>query len=358
MGHPVPAPGRARSYSPGRTPPPTVDHDPGANHPDLGARNSTPLGDVNQHHLPLGVHRSIGRVRRVNIEVEATTASLGAEIRRVDLRDLHSIAFPEIEAAFNQYGVLIFRDQHLTRDEQVEFALRFGVLETFSADASYSAVKDLEGAPVVVDIANIDRNGMQITDRRHPAMQQINGNEGWHADSSFRPPGSKASVLAAVEVPSVGGETEFADMRAAYDAVSSEDKARLGRLHVWHSISYSQAIIGAGDVEPASDPTTMSGAWQPVVRWHPATGRPSLCIGRHACQILGMEVCEAQSLLHGLLAEACQPPRVLTHRWIVGDVVIWDNRCVLHRARPWDLAERRVMRHVRIAGDWEPDDPT
>jgi alpha-ketoglutarate-dependent taurine dioxygenase len=91
------------------------------------------------------------------------------------------------------------------------------------------------------------------------------------------------------------------------------------------------------------------------VSQHPATGRPSLCIGRHACHIFGMDLVEAQSLLHDLLVGACQPPRVLTHRWTVGDVVIWDNRCILHRARPWDLTERRVLRHVRIAGDWEPD---
>ncbi len=294
----------------------------------------------------------------MNVDVVATAASLGAEIRRVDLRDLDDAAFPEIEAAFDEYGVLIFRGQHLTREEQVEFALRFGVLETVGGDGAYPAYKDLEGTPVVVDIANVDKDGTQITDKHHPAMRQIAGNEGWHADSSFRPPGSKASVLAAIEVPSVGGETEFADMRAAYDALPDDDKDRLAALHVWHSISYSQAVIGASEIEPAPDPTTMSGAWQPVVRRHPATGRPSLCIGRHACQIYGMEVCEAQRLLGDLLAEACRPPRVHTHSWMVGDVVIWDNRCVLHRARPWDLAERRVMRHVRIAGEWEPDDPT
>jgi alpha-ketoglutarate-dependent taurine dioxygenase len=290
----------------------------------------------------------------VKIDVMPTGASLGAEID-VDLRELDPVTFAEIEAAFHEHAVLIFRDQYLTRDEEVDFALRFGVLETFMSEASYSAVKRLDGAPVVVDIANVDADGMPITDRQHPTMQQLAGNWGWHADSSFRPPGSKASVLAAVEVPPEGGETEFADMRAAYDALSPDMQARLGQLHAWHSISYSQAVIGAGDREPASDPTTMPGAPQPVVRHHPATGRPSLCIGRHACHIFGMEVSEAQGLLGGLLADACQPPRVLTHRWNVGDVVIWDNRCVLHRGRPWDLTERRVMRHVRIAGDWVPD---
>jgi alpha-ketoglutarate-dependent taurine dioxygenase len=293
----------------------------------------------------------------VEIDVKPAGASLGAEIG-VDLRDLDATTFVEIEAAFHEHAVLIFRDQHLTREEEVAFALRFGVLETFSSEGSYSAVKYLDGAPVVVDIANVDANGIPITDRRHPTMQQLAGNWGWHADSSFRPPGSKASVLAAVEVPTEGGETEFADMRAAYDALSSDDQERLGQLHAWHSISYSQAVIGASDVAPASDPTTMSGAWHPVVQRHPVTGRPALCIGRHACQIFGMDVGEAQSLLRDLLAEACRPPRVLTHRWMVGDVVIWDNRCALHRGKPWDLSERRVMRHVRIAGEWEPDDPT
>jgi alpha-ketoglutarate-dependent taurine dioxygenase len=293
----------------------------------------------------------------MRVQVVAAAASLGAEICGVDLRHLQGSAFAEIESAFNEHGVLLFRDQHLTREEQVNFARRFGPLESYSAEPSYSAVRIPEGAPVVVDIANVDLAGIQITDRQHPSMRQIAGNERWHADSSFRPRGSKASVLAALEVTLVGGETEFADMRAAYDALPTDDKAAVGPLHAWHSLNYSQALAGAGDVEPASDPTTMSGAWQPVVRWHPVTGRPSLCIGRHACQIYGMEVGDAQRLLQDLLDGACRPPRVLTHRWTVGDVVIWDNRCVLHRVRPWDLTERRVMRHVRIAGEWEPDHP-
>jgi alpha-ketoglutarate-dependent taurine dioxygenase len=156
-------------------------------------------------------------------------------------------------------------------------------------------------------------------------------------------------MLSAKVVTSVGGETEWADMRAAYDALDDDTRSRISKLYAHHSIAYSQAkagfdsTMGYGMDEAAQ--------LRPLVKMHPVTGSPALFIGRHAHAIPGLAREESDALLDGLLASACQPPRVYRHRWKPGDLVVWDNRCVLHRACEWDLAEPRVMRHTRIAGD-------
>jgi alpha-ketoglutarate-dependent taurine dioxygenase len=160
---------------------------------------------------------------------------------------------------------------------------------------------------------------------------------------------AKASVLSAKVVPAVGGDTEWADMRAAYDALDPATRDRVADLCAHHSIAWSQAragfdsTFGYGMAEPPQ--------LRPLVKVHPVTGRPALFIGRHAHAIPGLEPAESQALLDDLLAAACQPPRLYRHRWSPGDLVVWDNRCVLHRAGEWDLTQPRVMRHTRVAGD-------
>jgi alpha-ketoglutarate-dependent taurine dioxygenase len=163
------------------------------------------------------------------------------------------------------------------------------------------------------------------------------------------PVSAKASMLSAQVVPPEGGETEWADMRAAYDALDEETRSRIAGLCAHHSIAYSQAkagfdsTFGYGMDEPSQ--------LRPLVKVHPVTGRPALFIGRHAHAIPGLEPEASDALLADLLDAACRPPRVYRHRWAPGDLVVWDNRCVLHRACEWDLAEPRAMRHTRIAGD-------
>jgi alpha-ketoglutarate-dependent taurine dioxygenase len=166
------------------------------------------------------------------------------------------------------------------------------------------------------------------------------------------PVAAKASMLTAHVVPSSGGTTEWADMRAAYDALSAEMKATIAGLSAHHSLIYSQQKIGE-KVEIGSRYGFHDGPapLRPLVKIHPATGRPSLFIGRHAYGIPGMTDDESTALLDALLDHACRPPRVYAHHWQVGDVVVWDNRCVLHRVRPWDLSEARVLKHTRIKGD-------
>jgi alpha-ketoglutarate-dependent taurine dioxygenase len=166
------------------------------------------------------------------------------------------------------------------------------------------------------------------------------------------PVSAKASMLSAHVVPSGGGTTEWADMRAAYDALDDETRARVETLSAHHSIAYSQAKIGHTDA-PQGQYGFFDGPapLRPLVKVHPVTGRRALYIGRHAHAIPGLDDHASEQLLDELLVFACRPPRTYEHRWKVGDVVVWDNRCVLHRARPWDLAEARVMHHTRISGD-------
>jgi alpha-ketoglutarate-dependent taurine dioxygenase len=163
---------------------------------------------------------------------------------------------------------------------------------------------------------------------------------------------AKASLLSAHVLPSAGGETEFADMRAAYDALDDDRKRQFEGLMGTHSYAYSQGKVGGlEEVFTPEARARMIDVEHPLVRVHPSTGRKSLFIGRHVYRVTGMDDADAQAMLDDLIAWACQPPRVYRHRWTVGDIVVWDNRCILHRAMPWDMTEPRVMWHTRVAGD-------
>ena len=166
------------------------------------------------------------------------------------------------------------------------------------------------------------------------------------------PLAAKASVLSAQVVPAADGETEWADMRAAYDALDEATRRRIAGLSAHHSLYHSQAQIGHVVQTGAGYGFHTKGApLRPLVKIHPVTGRPALFIGRHAHAIPGLDEAESEKLLSDLVDFACRPPRTYAHRWQPGDVVIWDNRCVLHRARPYDYRQPRVMRHTRVAGD-------
>jgi alpha-ketoglutarate-dependent taurine dioxygenase len=252
-----------------------------------------------------------------------------------------------------EYGVLVFPAQYLTGEEQLAFGLRFGERE--GGLKPPPADKPLPTRPGLIDgvaeLSNVSPSGEVLSDPKDPQVEYLAGNDVWHTDSSFLPVSAKCSILSCIESPSQGGETAWADMRTALQELDPAERDRLAGLRAWHSLAWSQAIRGVFGKEPAEDPTTMKGAWHAVVRRHPETGREALYIGRHACAIEGMDLGEAQALLGRLVEDACQPPRVFAHSWAPGDVVIWDNRCVLHQVRPWDLHERRIMWHVRIGGE-------
>jgi alpha-ketoglutarate-dependent taurine dioxygenase len=273
------------------------------------------------------------------LSIEPTDATLGAVVTGVRLADLAEADWQAIHAAFLEHALLLFPGQQLGSREQVAFGRRFGEIE------------HLYGESGIVPISNQRKDGSLLADHE-PAMQIMRGNEGWHTDSSYMPLAAKASLLSARVVPRSGGQTEWADMRAAYDALDDATRQRIDGLSAYHSIRYSQARIGhtddfaAGYGYGVADPPL-----RPLVKIHPQTGRPSLFIGRHAHEIPGLDPRESEQLLDSLLGFACRPPRVHRHDWQPGDVAVWDNRCVLHRARPYDHAEPRVMRHTRIAGD-------
>jgi len=275
----------------------------------------------------------------MTLTIKPTRATLGAIITGVDLAKLDDATWTDIERAFHTYAVLIFPAQHLDDAAQIAFGRRFGNIEHLVADRE------------IVPISNQRADGTLLQDHEY-GMQIMRGNEGWHTDSSYMRLAAKASVLSAHVVPSTGGETEWADMRAAYDALDELTRARIANLAAYHSLRYSQSRIGH-DAAVGSSYGFHNDAppLRPLVKVHPVTGRKSLFIGRHAYGIPGLTPEESEKLLDDLVTFACQPPRTYTHAWKPGDVVVWDNRCVLHRARPFDHRDPRVMRHTRIAGE-------
>ncbi len=265
--------------------------------------------------------------------------TLGATVSGVKLGALNPADWRAIEQAFHEHALLVFPAQHLDDQQQLAFAQRFGEVEVL-----------VEGKTTIA-ISNRGEQGQALREDS-VFMQLLRGNEGWHTDSSYMPLAAKASVLSARVVPSAGGETEWADMRAAYEALDVDMRARLERLSAFHSLFYSQSRIGA--VAKVGDYYGFNAGEAPrraLVKIHPETGRRALFIGRHACNIPGMDAAESEALLDGLMDFACRAPRIYRHHWQTGDIVVWDNRCLLHRARPYDYREPRVMMHTRIRGN-------
>jgi alpha-ketoglutarate-dependent 2,4-dichlorophenoxyacetate dioxygenase len=244
--------------------------------------------------------------------------------------------------------VLVFQDQRLTDEEQMAFSRRFGPLEeTIKAPG-----KENRHHPNLVDLSNIDPDRdhalLGWSDRR---MVYQSGNQLWHSDSSFKPVPAMASLLSAREVPPEGGETEYASLRAAWDALPRAMQARLDGLVAVHSFAYSRGLIAPGLLLPEQE-AALPPVKQQLVRVNDVTGRKAVYLGSHASHIIGMPSDEGRRLLRDLLEHATRPEFVFQHRWRVGDCVMWDNRAVLHRGRPWDTRRyRRVMHRTTVAGD-------
>ena len=277
--------------------------------------------------------------------------TFGAVVTGVRLPTLNDDEFAEIKAAFLQHGFLVFPDQHLSDQENIEFGERFGELE-FGAAPMSNQDKQEDGSYGDV---------IPLTTQR---MRTNVGNEAWHTDSTYWPISSKCAMLSAVTVPSEGGETELADMRAGYAALDEETKAKVADLAAYHSTQYSQAN-DVGDFPPEKDETIYHGEayLRPLVKVHPETGIKSLFVGRHAFGIPGLTREESRDLLKSLVDFVVSDPRrVYTHKWTVGDTLLWDNRALLHRARPYDYSKPRFLIATRVRGDdselaYYPDDP-
>ena len=267
-------------------------------------------------------------------------ASFGAVVTGIRLATVDDECWLELHQAWLEHALLIFPGQHLSRDEQISFARRFGPLE-FDMAA----------------ISNVRSDGtLRIEADNDDVVKILKGNMGWHADSTYMPVQAKGAVFSAEVVPGIGGQTGFADMRAAYEALDDVRKERVGRLQAHHSLHYSQSKLGH-ETKKADGEYSGYGLHdgpsplRPLVKTHPETGRKSLLIGRHAHAIPGMAPAESERFLQELIDFACQPPRIYHHDWAPGDAVLWDNRCLLHQATPWDMSQKRIMWHSRIAGD-------
>jgi alpha-ketoglutarate-dependent 2,4-dichlorophenoxyacetate dioxygenase len=249
-----------------------------------------------------------------------------------------------LDAAIDRYAVLVFHGQRLDDDAQLAFARRFGPIEPPQA---YSGARRLKHAEFA-DVSNLDADGRP---RRPDDRRRMNalGNRLWHTDASFRRVPGALSMLYAHEIPAPSpkgdGETEFADLRAAYDALSEAMKDQIGPLAAEHSIFHSRATIGFTDFTE-DERAAMPPAPQRLVRVHPGSGRKTLYLASHASHITGWPVPEGMLLLRDLIEHATQLEFVYTHRWRKGDLVIWDNRCTMHRGRPFDETQRRDLRRV------------
>jgi alpha-ketoglutarate-dependent 2,4-dichlorophenoxyacetate dioxygenase len=279
----------------------------------------------------------------------------GARVEGVDLAaPLDDQAFRTIFDAFQEHSVLVFQDQRLTDEQQMAFSERFGPLETtIRAIGREDRLSDR-----LVDLSNLDPDHddklMDWADRR---MLYQSGNQLWHSDSSFKPVPAMASLLSGREVPPTGGETEFVSMRHAYATLPEATKRRLEGKIVVHSILYSRSTIARGLFDPEQE-KGLPPVRQALVRANPVNGRKSIYIGSHAWYIEGMPYDESRRLLDELLAHTTRREHVYQHRWRQWDLVMWDNRCVLHRGRPWDAAHhRRVMRRTTVAGEGPTADP-
>ncbi len=276
----------------------------------------------------------------------------GAVVSDVDLATIDNATFDELYQTFLEFGFLVFPEQFLSEQQNIEFAQRFGELE-FGA----------------LPLANQRRsdNGefTQIIDVDTQRMRTNIGNEAWHTDSTYWPVSSKCALLSAVKVPKQGGQTELADMRAGYATLPDELRERAEALSAFHSTEYSQAN-DLGDFPQRDKNSIYHGEayLRPLVKTHPETGVKNLFIGRHAFGIPGLSRDESRQLLKLLLDHVVsEPRRVYRHEWREGDLLLWDNRSLLHRACAYDYSEPRVLIGSRVKGDedselaYYPDDP-
>ena len=274
------------------------------------------------------------------------------EVQGLDLSDpAADDHYPELQAALDEHAVLIFHGQPLDQERQVDFCGLFGTLEGAKTDKTI--LKGQERLKhTLADVSNVapDNQLFGKNDRRR--MFNL-GNQLWHTDSSFKRVPAKYSMLHAHSVVPEGGETQLVDTRAAWEALPDRMKTRVEDLVAVHSILHSREKLGFYDFSD-EERAALPPVHRPIVRDHRESGRRALYLASHASHILGMEVPDGRMLILELLEHMTQPQFIYTHDWAVGDLMIWDNRCTLHRGRPYDdVNHRRDMRRATI----EDDDP-
>jgi alpha-ketoglutarate-dependent 2,4-dichlorophenoxyacetate dioxygenase len=271
------------------------------------------------------------------------------EVTGIDIsRPLAKADVAAIEAGMDKYAVLVFPGQNITDEQQMAFTLEFGSIEN-ARGGNITKDKDKRLSDGMNDVSNLDKDGKPLPKDSRQQLFNI-GNMLWHSDSSFRAIPAKYSLLSARLLNPVGGNTEFADMRAAFDALDEATKREVESMVCEHSLMYSRGSLGFLDFTD-EEKAMFKPVRQRLVRSHPVTGRKSLYLSSHAGAILGMTMPDARILLRDLNEHATQPKFVYTHKWRLHDLVIWDNRQVMHRVRRYDQTQARDMRRTTVAGD-------
>jgi alpha-ketoglutarate-dependent 2,4-dichlorophenoxyacetate dioxygenase len=281
----------------------------------------------------------------MSITVKPTHPQFFAEISGIDLaQPLKPQDRDAIQDAINRYAVVVFHDQKLGDDQQIDFAAHFGPIHSSAQKARHHSIKHRLARDEIADISNLDGDSkvMEVNHRR-----RLDGlaNRFWHTDASFRAVPGALSMLYAHVVPGQGGDTEFADLRAAYDALPETKKGELEGLIAEHSIWHSRGQLDVTTYTP-EERASLPPVPQRVVRTHPGSRRKTLYLAAHASHIIGMPVADGRLLLLDLIEHATQRQFVHAHSWRQGDLVIWDNRCTMHRARPFDTTQVRDLRRV------------
>ena len=286
----------------------------------------------------------------MTLEFEQLHPLFVAEVSGLDLRQpLKAEEIQAIEDGMDRYAVLIFHGQDISDAQQAAFSRSFGALELPGTASNITKEEERRLGPELADLSNLDRDNGLLGRNDRQRMFNL-GNRLWHSDSSFRAVPSKFSLLSARVTPASGGETEFAYMAAAYDALDEPTKTKIDGLVCEHSLLYSRGRLGFTDLSEA-ERADFRPVRQSLVRRLPATGRQSLYLPAHAGTIIGWPVPEARIFLADLNEAATKPEFVYRHRWRQHDLVIWDNRQTMHRARPFDdTREVRDMRRTTVAG--------
>jgi taurine dioxygenase len=280
------------------------------------------------------------------IAVVPTGAALGAEVGVGDLRALDDAAFARVLQAWHDHSVLLFRGQTLGDADLIAFSRRFGDLDW--APIQETGRRFVEGMPEIYIVSNVKVNG-------EPIGSLGDGEAVWHTDMSYLDMPPKASMLYSLEIPQSGGNTSFCSMYAIYDALPDTLKARIAGLEIKHDGTYNSGGYLRQGVTPTSDPRTSPGAMHPLVCTHPDTGRRMLYLGRRRnAYIGGMELAESEKLLDELWSYVDDPRFAWEHVWRVGDLVLWDNRCTMHRRDAFDPNQRRIMHRTQVKGELAP----
>ena len=280
------------------------------------------------------------------VEVIPSETALGAEIRSVDLRKLEAEDFQDIYRAWLDHQVLLFRDQHLTDEDLIAFSRRFGELDC--APVQETGRRFVEGYPEIYVVSNVIENG-------EPIGSLGAGEAVWHTDMSYLEDPPKASMLYALEVPPEGGNTYFCSMYRAYDSLPDELRRSIATYTLKHDATYNSGGYVRQGTVAVDDPVNSPGSHHPLVCTHPETGRRLVYLGRRRnAYINGLTLSESEALLDEIWSYATQEEFVWQSVWQVGDLVLWDNRCTMHRRDPFDADSSRIMHRKQIKGSTRP----